>query len=77
MRHTDGDSTFENLQAYIGPFTNGLEVDTAVNECLGEISPSRAQRICTNCHGPLNLVGFEELDSLFLKLSSRTIHRQA
>lgn len=61
----DGYATLEHLQADIRPFANGLEVDAAVDEDLGEVASSRAEGIGTDGDGTRDFVGFEELDCLF------------
>jgi hypothetical protein len=57
---TDGDSRLEHLEADLGPLADRLEVDTAVDERLGEIAAARTERVGPDGNGTRGLVGVEE-----------------
>ena len=62
--YTDWDAALEDLQPDIGPFTDGLQVDAAVDECLREVAPPSAKGVCADSNGSRYLISFEELDGL-------------
>lgn len=63
-RRADGDVAFKDLQPDVCPFADGLEVDAAVDEGLGEVAAAGAEGVRADGDGSGNFVGFEELDSL-------------
>jgi len=46
----------------VGPRADGVEVDAAVDQSLGEISASSLEAVRPDGDGPLDLVGLEDLD---------------
>ena len=63
-RGTDWYATFEDLEADVGPFADGFEVYTAVDEGLGEIAAAGAESVGADGHWTWDFVCFEELDCL-------------
>jgi hypothetical protein len=57
---TDGDGRLEHLQTDLGPFAEGLELNTTVHQGLGEVSSSCSQRVGSDGDGSRRLVGFEK-----------------
>ena len=63
-RRADRYARLEHLQADVGPFADGLQVDAAVDQCLCEIAPPCAEGVRPDRYGSWYFVRLEELDCL-------------
>lgn len=61
---TDGNGGIKDLKTDFGPLAEGIQVDTSVNEGLGQVTTTGLQGIGADGHGPGNLVGLQELNQL-------------
>lgn len=59
-RSADGHGGLEYLQTDLGPLADGLELDAAVDERLGEVAAPGAEGVGAERDGSRGLVGLEE-----------------
>lgn len=50
----------EDLKTNFRPLSNRLQLDTAVDECLGKLSSMGTECVCADDDGSRGFVGFEE-----------------
>lgn len=63
-RRADGHTGLEDLKANLGPLANGLKRDSAVDQCLSELTASGLKRIRADRDWPWSVRGVEECDGL-------------
>ena len=54
-RRADRYARLEHLQADVGPFADGLQVDAAVDQCLCEIAPPERTSLSTSNAGEVDI----------------------
>ncbi|KAH3664221.1 hypothetical protein OGAPHI_004572 [Ogataea philodendri] len=59
---SDRDLRIKDLQPDLGPCSNRLQIDSLVDQSLCQLSASGHQRVCSDTHWSVDLVGLEELD---------------
>lgn len=63
-RSSNGNGRIVDLQTKLAPVGQGIQVHTAVDESLGEITTTGLQRVGTNNQRTIALVGLQPLQAL-------------
>ena len=67
----DGDWRVEHLQTNLGPLAERVQVDTPVNQRLGEITTAGLEGVGADRHGSGDFVRLQKLDKLSQQEKSR------
>jgi hypothetical protein len=57
---TNGNSRFVNDQTGLGPFSNGLKLDSSSDERLGKVSATGSESVGSDRNGSRGFIGFKE-----------------
>lgn len=61
---SDWNRRVEDLESDLAPLANRVQVDSTVDQCLGELTTTGLQSVGTNSDGSGHLVGLKEFDRL-------------
>jgi hypothetical protein len=61
---TDGDRGLEDLEAYVGPFASGFQVDAPGSQSIDEVTACGFEGVCADEDWAGDFVGFKEFDCL-------------
>ena len=67
----DGDRGVKHLQTNLGPLAEGIQIDTPVNQRLGEITTAGLEGVGADRHGSGDFVRLQKLDKLSQQEKSR------
>jgi hypothetical protein len=67
---TDWYTAFKHLEPDVGPLAYWLQINTTIDQCLGQISTSSAESVRPDGNRPRNFVCIKELDGLVSPLNT-------